>query len=45
MFDLHGPPTAHRVYAWAHDTDDPKKPRRYVTVLHSSPNQVSAKTR
>ena len=24
-------------YAWAHDTDDPKNPRRHVTVLHSHP--------
>ena len=26
--------SAKRVYAWAHGTDDPKKPRRHVTVLH-----------
>jgi hypothetical protein len=37
VFDLKGHPTAHRVYAWAHDTDDPDKPRRHVTILHSHP--------
>jgi hypothetical protein len=36
VFDLHGHPTASRVYAWAHDTDDPHKPRRQVTVLQLS---------
>ncbi len=34
VFELHGHPEAKRVYAWTHDTDDPKKPRRHVTVLH-----------
>jgi hypothetical protein len=37
VFDLVGHPSAFRVYAWAHDTDDPKNPRRHVTVLHSHP--------
>lgn len=37
VFDLVGHPTAFRVYAWAHDTDDPTNPRRHVTVLHSHP--------
>jgi len=37
VFDLEGHPTASRVYAWAHDTDDPKNPRRHVTVLHLHP--------
>jgi hypothetical protein len=37
VFDLDGHATAHRVYAWAHDTDDPAKPRRHVTVLHAHP--------
>jgi hypothetical protein len=37
VFDLRGHPTANRVYAWAHDTDDPQKPRRHVTVLHIPP--------
>jgi hypothetical protein len=37
VFDITGHPTAPRVYAWAHDTDNPKKPRRNVTVLHIPP--------
>src|ERR1700720_3410411 len=37
VFDLRGHPSTKRVYAWAHDTDDPEKPRRHVTVLHSHP--------
>jgi hypothetical protein len=37
VFDLVGHPKAPRVYAWAHDTDDPKHPRRHVTVLHIPP--------
>jgi len=35
VFELHGHPTAPRVYAWSHDTDGPKK--RHVTVLHVAP--------
>jgi hypothetical protein len=37
VFDLSGHPKANRIYAWAHDTDDPKQPKRYVTVLHIPP--------
>ena len=37
VFTLTGHPTAHRVYAWSHDTDDPANPRRHVTVLHLHP--------
>ena len=37
VFELHGHPSASRLYAWAHDTDDPEKPRRHVTVLHIHP--------
>jgi len=37
VFELHGHPKAPKVYAWAHDTDDPKQPRRHVTVLHLHP--------
>jgi len=37
VFELRGHPKAPKVYAWAHDTDDPKKPRRHVTVLHIAP--------
>jgi hypothetical protein len=39
VFELIGHPTATRLYAWAHDTDDPEHPRRHVTVLHSHPIQ------
>jgi hypothetical protein len=37
VFDLIGHPEAPRVYAWAHDTDNPKQPRKHVTVLHIAP--------
>jgi hypothetical protein len=37
VFELHGHPEAPKVYAWAHDTDDPTQPRRHVTVLHLGP--------
>ena len=37
VFDLAGHATSHRVYAWAHETDDPQKPIRHVTVLHLHP--------
>jgi hypothetical protein len=37
VFDIKGHPKASRVYAWAHDTDDPKNPRRHVTVLNIPP--------
>jgi hypothetical protein len=37
VFELIGHPKAPKVYAWAHDTDDPKKPRRHITVLHIPP--------
>ncbi len=37
VFELHGHPQARKVYAWAHDTDDPQKPKRHVTVLHINP--------
>jgi hypothetical protein len=37
VFDLYGHPKTNTVYAWAHDTDDPMKPRRHVTVLHIPP--------
>jgi hypothetical protein len=30
-------PKTHRVYAWMHDTGDPAKPKRHVTVLHIPP--------
>ena len=37
IFELHGHPKAQRIYAWAHHTDDPKKSKRHVTVLHIEP--------
>ena len=37
MFKLHGHPQAENVYAWAHGTDDPNKPVRYVMVLQVHP--------
>jgi hypothetical protein len=37
VFDLQGHPSANRVYAWAHATDDKKHPTRHVTVLHIPP--------
>ena len=37
VFDLIGHQKAPRVYAWTHETDDPKKPKRHVTVLHIAP--------
>ena len=37
VFDLHGHPKAARVYAWAHETNNPHKPVRHVTVLHLHP--------
>lgn len=37
VFRLHGHPKAEKVYAWTHETDDPKNPKRHVTVLHIHP--------
>ena len=37
VFEIRGHAKASRVYAWAHETDDPKKPRRHVIVLHIHP--------
>lgn len=37
VFEIHGHPKAPKVYAWSHETDDPKKPKRHVTVLHIAP--------
>jgi len=34
IFELHGHPKATKAYAWAHETDGPK---RHVTVLHIGP--------
>lgn len=37
VFELSGHPTAPRVYAWSHGTDDPAKPIKHITVLHIAP--------
>ena len=37
VFNIHGHPKTHRVYAWSHDTDNPEHPKRHVTVLHIPP--------
>jgi hypothetical protein len=37
IFELHGHPKATHAYAWAHETDDPEKPKRHVTVLKIPP--------
>lgn len=37
VFELIGHPKASRAYAWTHETDDPNKPQRHVTVLHMGP--------
>ena len=34
VFELVGHPKASKVYAWSHETDDPKTQKRHVTVLH-----------
>ena len=39
VFDLRDHPTASRLYAWTHATDNPDDPWRHVTVLHSHPIQ------
>jgi hypothetical protein len=37
VFELHGHPKATHAYAWSHETDDPKQPKRSVTVLNIPP--------
>src|SRR5437868_12378550 len=37
VFELRDHPKANLAYAWAHDTENPDKPRRHVTVLHIHP--------
>jgi len=37
VFALYDHPKATIAYAWAHDTENPDKPRRHVTVLHLHP--------
>jgi len=36
VFDIRGDSRTNRIYAWAYETDNPKKPR-HVTVLHLGP--------
>jgi hypothetical protein len=37
VFQIHGHPKATHAYAWSHETDDPKQPKRSVTVLNIPP--------
>jgi hypothetical protein len=37
VFELIGHAKAPKVYAWAHETENPDKPVRHVTVLHQHP--------
>jgi hypothetical protein len=37
VFELIGHPKAGRAYAWAHETENPDRPKRHVTVLHIHP--------
>jgi hypothetical protein len=37
VFHLEGHPKANTAYAWLHDTGDPDKPVKHVTVLHVPP--------
>lgn len=37
VFQLYGHPKATHAYAWSHETDDPKQPKRSVTVLRIPP--------
>jgi hypothetical protein len=36
VFELKNHPKAPKIYAWAYETDNPKKPK-HVTVLHTGP--------
>ncbi|MCU1264741.1 MAG: hypothetical protein JWM21_1059 [Acidobacteria bacterium] len=40
VFDLHEHPTASRLYAWAHDTDDPEHPKRPPAITPRKAVQV-----
>lgn len=37
VFQLHGHPKAAYAYAWSHEADNPKQPKRSVTVLNIPP--------
>jgi len=43
MRNLEGHPKTDKAYAWMHDTGDPEKPFRHVTVLHIHPALSPAK--
>jgi hypothetical protein len=43
VFDLDGHQQANRAYAWSHESDNPEKPWRSITVLHVPP-AISAET-
>jgi hypothetical protein len=43
VFELHGHPKANKVYAWGHETENPDRPKRHVTVLHIHPVDSAAK--
>ena len=43
VFILSGHPKTNIAYAWSHDTDNPRHPKRHVTVLHI-PTVVSPET-
>jgi hypothetical protein len=35
VFELIGHPSATKLYAWSHATDNPESPSRHVAILHS----------
>lgn len=37
VFELIGHPKANWAYAWSHETNNPDKPEKHVTVLHIPP--------
>lgn len=37
VFELYDHPETDKLYAWIHETNDPDKPERHVTVLHIHP--------
>lgn len=37
VFHLRGHPKTDRIYAWSHETDNPQKPKKHVTILHLHP--------
>ena len=37
VFHLHGHPMATKAYAWLHETGNPERPIKHITVLHIPP--------